>query len=71
MSEMVEPLALTALIAATLQYAILVRHREERRDEERYLHDAAVAGRQALFRARLLDRGRPSRQWSTAATRFR
>lgn len=71
MFELVEPLSLTALIAATLQYAILVRHREERRDEERYLHDAEVAGRHALFRARLLDRGRPSRQWSTAATRFR
>ncbi|HEX6128112.1 MAG TPA: hypothetical protein VF071_03725 [Candidatus Limnocylindria bacterium] len=71
MFELVEPLSLTALIAATLQYAILVRHREERRDEERYLYEAEAAGRQALFRARLLDRGRSVRQWSTAGTRFR
>ena len=71
MSDLVEALSFAALIAATLQYAILVRHREERRDQERYLHEAEAAGRQALFRARLLDRGRPSRQWSTAATRFR
>ena len=71
MSELVEPLSFTSLVAATLQYAILIRHREERRDHERYLQEAEAAGRQALFRARLLDRGRPSRQWTTAATRFR
>jgi hypothetical protein len=36
MPTLVEALTLLALMAATLQYAILVRHREERRDAIRW-----------------------------------
>jgi hypothetical protein len=71
MAELVEALSFSSLVGGTLQYAILMRHRQERRDEARLLDEVQSAGRQALFRARLLDRGRPARRWSTAATRFR
>ena len=39
MTEFVEALSLAALVAATLEYAILIRHREERREEIRWQHD--------------------------------
>jgi len=71
MAELVEALSFSSLVGGTLEYAILMRHRRERRDEERLLDEVESAGRQALFRARLLDPRRPARRWSTAATRFR
>jgi hypothetical protein len=71
MAELVEALSFSSLVGGTLQYAILMRHRQDRREEERQLHEVEVAGRQALFRARLLDRGRPQRQWTSAGARFR
>ena len=39
MADFVEALSLAALVAATLEYAILIRHREERRDEIRWQHE--------------------------------
>jgi hypothetical protein len=36
MPDLVDALSLTALIAATLEYAIVMRHREERRDAIRW-----------------------------------
>jgi len=36
MPEFVDALSLTALVAATLEYAIVMRHREERRDSIRW-----------------------------------
>ena len=66
MTDLVEALSLVALLAATLEYAILVRHREERRDAVRW---------QAEMRESLLSVGRsavaPIRQWSDDGTRFR
>lgn len=66
MPELVEALSLMALVAATLQYAILVRHREERRDAIRW---------QAELRESLVSAGRvdpkPMRTWSDDGTRFR
>lgn len=71
MPEITEALALTSLVGGTLEYAILIRHREERRDYARQVDEVHAAGRLALYRARLLDRPRPPRRWSTAGTRFR
>jgi hypothetical protein len=66
MSDLVEPLSLVALVAATLEYAILVRHREERRDAMRW---------QAEMRESLISVGRsavaPVRRWTDDGTRFR
>jgi hypothetical protein len=39
MADFVEALSLAALVAATLEYAILIRHREERRKEIRWQHE--------------------------------
>jgi hypothetical protein len=71
MAELTQALALTSLVGGTLEYAILMRHREERRREARHVNEVQAAGREALFRAHLLDRGRGVRRWSIAGTRFR
>jgi hypothetical protein len=66
MPSIAESLTLIALMAATLQYAILLRHREERRDAIRW---------QAELRESLVSVGRvdpkPMRTWSDDGTRFR
>ena len=66
MPELVESLSFAALVAATLEYAIVMRHREERRDAIRW---------QAELRESLVSAGRsdaaPVRQWTEDGTRFR
>lgn len=66
MTELVEALSLIALTAAALEYAILVRHREERRDALRW---------QAEVRESLVSAGgvspAPVRRWSEDGNRFR
>lgn len=59
MADLVHALSLVALIAATLQYAILVRHREERRDALRF----ALEAREALMWAHRFDKPIPQRRW--------
>ena len=63
MPDFVHALSLTALVAATLEYAILVRHREEQRDAVRW---------QATVRESLISSGRsdasPTRRWSDDGT---
>lgn len=71
MADLAQALALSSLVGGTLEYAILMRHREERRRQERRLRAVEASGREALFRAHLLDRGRARRHWSIAGTRFR
>jgi hypothetical protein len=71
MSGLPEVLSLATLVAGTLEYAILTRHREERRSAARLDEMTANLGHQALMRMRLLDRGRPVRAWSSFGTRFR
>jgi hypothetical protein len=71
MSGLPEALSLALLIAGTLEYAILLRHREERRKSNRFEDLAANLGHQALMRMRLLERGRPQRSWAKFGTRFR
>lgn len=66
MHDLVEMLSLTALLAGALEYAILIRHREERRDASRW---------QEQIRESLLSVGRinspPERRWTDDGTRFR
>ncbi len=66
MADLVEALSLVALTAATLEYAILVRHRVERGEALHW---------QADVRESLVSIGRinsaPVRQWSDDGTRFR
>ena len=66
MEELTQALALAALVAATLEYAILLRHREERRDDLRWQE----ALRESLVSVRRLDSW-PVRRWTDDATRFR
>jgi hypothetical protein len=66
MADLVEALSLAALTAATLEYAILVRHRVERREALHW---------QAEVRESLVSIGRGDtravRQWTDDGTRFR
>jgi hypothetical protein len=66
MPDFVEALSLSALVAATLEYAIVLRHREERRDATRW--HAAI--RESLLSVRHVDRA-PERRWTDDGTRFR
>jgi hypothetical protein len=71
MSGLTEALSLSSLVAGTLEYAILIRHREERRDAARTDELTTTLGHQALMRMRLLDRARPQRTWAAFGSRFR
>jgi hypothetical protein len=66
MADFVEALSLVALVAGTLEYAILMRHREERRDAIRWqaeVRESLVSGGQAI--------PGPMRRWSDDGSRFR
>jgi hypothetical protein len=71
MSGLPEVLSLAILVAGTLEYAIVVRHREERRQSSRLDELTVNLGHQALMRMRLLERNRPTRTWAGFGTRFR
>lgn len=66
MAEFAQALSLTALMAATLEYAILLRHREERRDAIRWRAEV----RQSLLAVRTVERA-PARRWTDDGSRFR
>jgi hypothetical protein len=66
MPELVEALSLVALLAATLEYAILIRHRQEGRDAVLWQNEV----RESLVSSGRSD-ARPVRRWSDDATRFR
>ena len=66
MTELAEALSLTALLAATLEYAILMRHREERRDAIRWQAEV----RESLMSVRGIGAA-PARRWSDDGSRFR
>ena len=71
MSELPEALGLASLLAGTLEYAILVRHREEQRHRALDLFAAEETGHEALVRMRLLEEARRPRSWTGLGTRFR
>lgn len=66
MPDLVEALSLVALVAATLEYAILMRQREERRDAIRWQAEV----RESLVSVGRTDAG-PVRRWTDDGTRFR
>lgn len=65
MPDLVHALSLLALMGATLQYAIVMRHREERRDAIRWQAEV----RDSLVSAGRVD-ARPVRHWSDDGSRF-
>jgi hypothetical protein len=71
MADMVEALSLSSLIAGTLEYAILVRHREERRQTSSWRLAAQASARQALTRLTRQDPKWMMRRWTNDGTRFR
>lgn len=71
MAGLLEILSLAILVAGTLEYAIVMRHREDRRRNARLDELTVNLGHQALERMRLLDHGRPIRAWSGLGARFR
>jgi hypothetical protein len=66
MGDLIEALSLVALTAATLEYAILVRHRVERREAVHWQAEV----RESLVSIGRSD-GRTARQWTDDGTRFR
>ncbi len=66
MPSLVEALSLVALMAAALQYAIVMRHREERRDAIRWQAEL----RESLVSVGRLDEG-PRPTWTDGGDRFR
>ena len=63
MEQLAQPLGLVVLIGGTLDYAILVRHREERREALRWQAELQEALRSA---GRVLERPTPVRRWIDA-----
>jgi hypothetical protein len=60
MDQLVQPLVLVALIGVALDYAILIRHRHERRDALRWQGELQDSLKSA---GRVLDRPAPVRRW--------
>jgi hypothetical protein len=71
MPDLVEALSLSSLVAGSLEYAILIRHREERRQSTSWRQEAETTGRQALRRVNRLHPRWAMRRWTNDGTRFR
>jgi hypothetical protein len=71
MPELTEALGLSALVAGSLEYAILIRRRQERRLRVSFVDDADAAAREALTRVSQRDNRWPMRRWTADGTRFR
>jgi hypothetical protein len=71
MADLAEALSLSSLVAGSLEYAILIRHREERRRSLSWLREWERATREALIRVNERDNRWPMRRWTSEGTRFR
>lgn len=71
MPELAEALGLSSLVAGSLEYAILMRHRQERRQTVALIDDAEAAAREALSRVSRRENRWPMRRWTADGTRFR
>ena len=69
MPDLVDGLTLAMLIAGTLEYAILMRHRESRRYDLRMDESIAEAGLRALVRVVLIE-GQQGPRWRRARRSF-
>lgn len=67
MPELVDVLSLTALVAATLEYAIMVRHREARRDAIRWQEEI----RESLLSVGRINVAPARRRWTDEGARYR
>jgi hypothetical protein len=71
MSELAEALSLSSLVAGSLEYAILIRHREERRRSLSWLDEWEKATHEALTRVNQPVNRWQLRRWTAEGTRFR
>ena len=71
MPELAEALSLSSLVAGSLEYAILIRHREERRQSASGRQEAETAAHEALTRVNRRDSRWQMRHWTADGTRFR
>lgn len=71
MPELADALGLSALVAGSLEYAILVRHRQERRIRLSFADDADAVAREALTRVNQGENRWAMRRWTADGTRFR
>jgi len=71
MPELADALGLSALVAGSLEYAILIRHRQERRISVAFVDDDEMTAREALARVNLAGSRWPMRRWTADGTRFR
>ena len=71
MAGLPEALTLSILVAGTLEYAILMRHRRERHIGDQFDELTTRLGHEALMRMRLIERARPQRAWGSFGSRFR
>jgi hypothetical protein len=71
MTELAEALSLSSLVAGSLEYAILIRHREERRRRVALPEDAETVARERLARLTRRENRWPMRHWTAEGTRFR
>jgi hypothetical protein len=71
MHELAEALGLSSLVAGSLEYAILIRHREQRRQSVSWRQVEETAAREALTRVNRRDNRWPMRRWTADGTRFR
>ena len=71
MPDLAEALSLSSLVAGSLEYAILIRHREERRRKLSWLQEWESATREALTRVNRRENRWPMRRWTSEGTRFR
>jgi len=67
MPDFVDALSLMALVAGTLEYAIVMRHREERRDAIRWQEEV----RESLVSVGSSSAAPPVRRWTDDGSRFR
>jgi hypothetical protein len=71
MSELAEALSLSSLVAGSLEYAILIRQREERRRRLSWLNEWETATHEALTRVNQPANRLSMRRWTEDGTRFR
>jgi hypothetical protein len=71
MTELAEALSLSSLVAGSLEYAILIRHREERRQRLSLPDDADMVALERLARVTRRENRWPMRHWTAEGTRFR
>jgi hypothetical protein len=71
MPELAEALSLSSLVAGSLEYAILIRHREERRLRGSWRLEAETAAHEALARVSRRHSRWQMRHWTADGTRFR